>query len=234
VRHFDGPALAGCVMRAVTGPAPIVFARLARISEMPGTAMTSPSRRPDPALARAAKQRKRAADPEGLCPRERLFVEAYVLSGGNATKAYQACMAPVIVKASSAASLGWRMLRTVKVRAAIDSRRAERFQALKMEADEALSLIALRARANLADAYDDTGKLLPFHQWPESLQLACRARCDKDGRIEWQFYGALKAAELMAIATGKLKSKVLEVQFDHAGYLAGLDEPPAKKEPDTD
>jgi phage terminase small subunit len=190
--------------------------------------MTSPSRRPDPALARAAKQRKRAADPEGLCPRERLFVEAYVLSGGNATKAYQACMAPVIVKASSAASLGWRMLRTVKVRAAIDRRRAERFQALKMEADEALSLIALRARANLADAYDDSGKLLPFHQWPESLQLACRWRIDKDGQLEVQHSDGLKATELMAIATGKLKTNVLQPQFDHERYLAGIDDPPAK------
>jgi len=196
--------------------------------------MTSPSRRPDLALARAAKQGKRAADAEGLGPRERLFVEAYVLSGGNATKAYQACMAPVIVKASSAASLGWRMLRTVKVRAAIDRRRAERFQALQMEADEALALIALRARANLADAYDDGGKLLPFHQWPESLQLACRWRIDKDGQLEVQHSDGLKATELMAIAAGKLKSKVLEVQFDHAGYLAGLDEPPAEKELDAD
>jgi hypothetical protein len=57
-------------------------------------AMTSASRRPDPALARAAKRQKHAVDPEGLRPRDQLFVDAYVLSGGNATKAYQACMAP--------------------------------------------------------------------------------------------------------------------------------------------
>ena len=137
--------------------------------------MTSSSRRQDPALARAAKQRKLAADPEGLSPRERLFVEAYVLNGGNATRAYQACMHPS-VKASSAASQGWRMLRNVKVRAAVDRRRAERFQALQMEGDEALALISMRARANLADAYDERGQLLPFHLWPESLQLACRVR----------------------------------------------------------
>ena len=199
--------------------------------------MTSPSRRPDPALARAAKQRKRAAQPESLSPRERLFVEAYVLSAGNGTKAYQACMAPAIVKASSAASMGWRMLRNVKVRAAVDRRRAERFETLQMEGDEALALISMRARADLADAHDERGQLLPFHQWPESLRLACRVRCDKDGRLEWQFYDGLKAAELMAIATGKLKTNVLQVQFDHAAHLAGLDEPPPKEfgaEPPTD
>ena len=189
--------------------------------------MTS-SRRPDLALARAGKQRKRAVDSDGLRPRERLFVEAYVLNGGNATKAYQACMHSD-VKASSAASQGWRMLRNVKVRAAVDRRRAERFQALQMEGDEALALIAVRARANLADAYDERGQLLPFHLWPESLQLACRVRCDKDGRLEWHVSDGLKAAELMAIATGRLKTNVLQVQFDHASYLAGLDEPPPKE-----
>ena len=41
----------------------------------------------------------------------------------------------------------------------------------------------------------------------------------------------------MAIATGKLKTNVLQVQFDHASYLAGLDEPPPKElgaEPPSD
>ena len=93
------------------------------------------------------------------------------------------------------------------------------------------------ARANRAAAFEDFVTLLLFHLWPESLQLACRVRCDKDGRLEWQFSDGLKAAELMAIATGKLKTNVLQVQFDHAGYLAGLDEPPAQElgaEPPTD
>jgi len=191
--------------------------------------MTSPSRRPDPALARAAKQRHRSADPEGLRSRERLFVEAYALNGGNATTAYQACMAPVVVKASSAASLGWRMLRTVKVRAAINRRRAERFQALQMEADEALALISIRARANLADAYDERGRMLPFWLWPETLQLAVRSvKTNRDGEFEPQLYDGLKAAELMAIATGKLKTTPLSVPFDHVAYLAGSEVPPAK------
>ena len=130
------------------------------------------------------------------------------------------------MKASSAASLGWRMLRKVKVRAAVDRRRAERFQALQMEGDEALALISMRARADLAEAMDERGRLLPFHQWPESLRLACRTRSDKDGNVEWQFPDGLKASELMAVATGKLKTNVLQVTFDHASYLAGLDDPP--------
>jgi phage terminase small subunit len=169
----------------------------------------------------------------GLTDRERLFVEAYTLNGGNATKAYQACMAPVPVKDSTAAASGWRMFRNVKVAAAIEKRRAERFKALAMEGDEALALIALRARADGAQAFDDAGRLLPFHKWPEALRLACRVRIDKD-RIEVHLPDGLKAAELMAIATGKLKTNVLQLTFDHEGHLAGTDTPPAlpKENPD--
>jgi hypothetical protein len=87
-------------------------------------------------------------------------------------------------------------------------------------------LISLRARADLGEAFDSKGKLLPFHQWPESLRLACRWRIDKDGHLEVQHSDGLKAAELLAIAAGKLKTNQHVVVFDHVGYLAGLDQPP--------
>ena len=169
-----------------------------------------------------------AKDPDGLNSRERMFVEAYVLNGGNATRAYLA--AHPDVKETSAAVEGWKVLRKPKVEAALEKRRAERYRALQMEGDEALALIAMRARADVADAYDARGRLLPFHQWPQALRLACRTRSDKDGNVEWAFPDGLKASELMAIATGKLKTNVLQVQFDHAAHLAGLDEPPPPEE----
>ena len=177
-----------------------------------------------------ATRRVRPDAPE-LTPFEAFFVEAYILNGGNATRAYRAARGggPSSVKDSTCAVEGCKLLRLPKVRTALEARRQARFQALQMEGDEALALLAVRARANLADAYDERGKLLPFHLWPESLQFACRARCDKDGHVEWQFYDGLKAAELMAIASGTLKTNALQVQFDHAAYLAGTDEPPAKE-----
>jgi len=52
-----------------------------------------------------------------------------------------------------------------------------------MEGDEALALISMRARANLAEAFDDAGKLLPFNLWPENLQVAVRWRINEDGTL---------------------------------------------------
>ena len=207
------------------------FALIGPHSETQNTGMTSPSRRPDRALTHAGKQRENV-DSHGLRLRERLFVEAYVLNGGNATRAYLAAAGHV--KETTAAVEGWKLLRLPKVQHAIETRRAERFKALQMEGDEALALIAMRARANLAEAFDDTGKLLPFHLWPESLQLAVRWRINENGHLEVQHADGLKAAELMAIAAGRLKNNLLHVQFDHASYLAGLDEPPVERGPDAD
>ena len=182
--------------------------------------------------AKAAKGAKRVRPnaPE-LTPFEVSFVEAYILNGGNATRAYRTARGggPSSVKDSTCAVEGCKLLRLPKIRTALEARRQERFQALQMEGDEALALISMRARADLGEAFDERGELLPFHLWPESLRLACRVRCDKDGRLEWQFSDGLRAAELMAIATGKLKTNVLQVQFDHASYLAGLDTPPAER-----
>ena len=60
------------------------------------------------------------------------------------------------------------------------------------EGDEALALISARARADIAEALDEKGRLLPLEHWPESLRLAIRPRIDKDGNLEWQFDDALR------------------------------------------
>ena len=146
--------------------------------------------------AKAAKRRE-AGPPER--PRadafEVSFIEAYILNGGNATQAYRTARGggPSSVKDSTCAVEGCKLLRLPKIRTALEVRRQARFQALQMEGDEALALISMRARADLGEAFDERGKLLPFHLWPESLRLAARTR-EKDGHVEWAFPDGLKTA----------------------------------------
>ena len=82
-----------------------------------------------------------------------------------------------------------------------------------------MRLIANAATADLADAYDDDGKLLPFPEWPEHLRLAVREVKD-DGTIK--LLDPLKAREMIAVDGGRIK-RTLDVnlnQFDHGNYLA--------------
>ena len=179
-----------------------------------------------------------AKDPNVLTAREALFVEAYVLNGGNATRAYQVCLHPKPVSDASAAVLGWRLLRTVKVAAALEKRREQQMKLLQMAGEEALALISMRARADVAAACDARGRLLPFHLWPESLRLAARTRRDKDGQIEWQFADGLKAAELMAIANQTIGRQTHEgeeqVKAHHVGCQEDAETADQRQQPPDD
>ncbi len=168
-------------------------------------------------VALAAKQREAE-----LTAFRELFVAEYVANGGNATRAYLSASGDT-VKVTTAGVEACRLLKDPKVRAAVDAATTERFKRLEMKGDEAIALLSLTARADLAQAYDEDGQQLPFWQWPEALRLAVKG-IKPDGTVIPQ--DPRKARELMAVATGRLRATVDVHHFDHAKYLAGLDEPP--------
>lgn len=179
-------------------------------------------------MAKATKPAGGKADPNpfGLRNGQRIFVAAYLGNGGNGTRAYLA--AHPGVKLSTARAEAVRVLAEPSVRDAIEAGRADMLKRHEMAGDEAIALLALRARADLAEALDEEGKLLPLAQLPTAIRLCVKeVRRDAKGRRVLVLHDALKATELMARATGRLKDAVdLTHRFDHAKYLAGLDEPP--------
>jgi len=181
-----------------------------------------------PARSRRPPQRTPPPGPkaEALTPAQEAFTAAYIANGGNGTRAYLASH-PDCTSYGAAGVEAHRALRNPKIRALIDAARVERWKRLEMEGDEAIALLSLRARANIADAFDDAGQLLPVHVWPEVLQLAVKSiRRGKDGDVI-TLHDGLKAAELMAIATGRLKTALtVNHTFDHVAALAGSDTPP--------
>lgn len=152
---------------------------------------------------------------------EEAFALAYIANGGNATKAYLEIRPDV--QRTTAAVEGSRLLRNPKVKRLVDDERAERFAVLEMQADEAVARISITARADIADAYDEGGKLLPVHAWPDSIRLAVRKVKPGAYGDEIELYSGLKAQELIAQIQGRLRN-TLELKFDHAKYLG--DAPP--------
>lgn len=161
---------------------------------------------------------------------EGVFVEAYLTNGGNATRAYLA--AHPEAKPTTARVEGCRLLTKPNIREEIERRRLEVFKRWEMEGEEALALLAARARFDPIDLFDEDGKLLSVRELPHYVRVCIKGiRKDGKGRRELVFHDGLKAAELVAIATGKLRSKVdINHNFDHAAHLAGLDKPPAETE----
>lgn len=181
----------------------------------PRAARKAPSTTPVPTVPDTTA----IADPpdDGLKPIERLFVSAYNANGGNGTRAYLAVRPDVTEK--SAAELASKLLRKIKVAEAVRRGRLERWKQLEISADDAMYLIAQAATADLADAYDEAGELLPFPEWPEHLRLAVR-EIREDGTVK--LLDPLKAREMIAVDGGRIK-RSLEVNlnaFDHGEYLA--------------
>lgn len=167
---------------------------------------------------------------DGLTSTQRAFVAELLANGLNATRAYKATH-PRCTSDQAARVEGSRTLALPHVAAAIAQRQAARWQRLQMDGDEAMALIALSARADILDAYgpapatageaaNDDLVLLPVSRWPERLRLAVKA-VKADGSIV--LHDALRARELVATATGRIRSKVdVAHSFDHAAMLAAL------------
>lgn len=154
-----------------------------------------------------------------LTASQREFLLEYESNGRNATTAYLKAH-PGCSSRAAAAVEGSRTLRNPNVVRALERIRADRAARLNMAADEAAALLAIRARADIRFAYDDAGKLLPIHEWPDEFAHAVKT-VKADGTIV--LHDALKACITILQMHGKLRSTAKEaVQFDHLAYLAAL------------
>lgn len=146
---------------------------------------------------------------------QRYFVERYLANGGNATDAYRA-LRPQATSASARTG-GWRMLTNVDIRKAIDARRTEAWAKHRIDSEQALDLIAMVAKVDIAECYDEEGRLIPVYEWPLELRL-CVKEVKADGTVK--LLDALRARQLIAQAGGKLRASSDVEHFDHEAYLA--------------
>lgn len=165
-------------------------------------------------------------DPSVLTKQQAVFYRAYLANGGNATRSYLEAY-PLCRNHNTAAVEGSRLIREPKIAAKILEATEARYKALEMKADEAVALMAHRARMNITRAYNpETGLLLPPYLWPEELQVCLKSIKPGPFGDSYVLTDPLRAGEIILTMTGKLKSKLeLNLQFDHAGYLAGNDSP---------
>lgn len=144
-------------------------------------------------------------NPHGLTPFELLFVEAYCgVARFSAHKAFQ--VAGYKGVGSVARSNAIKILAKDRVQRAVADRLGARIKQLRiMDGDEALERISIMARGDIGQVLspdDPLGKL------PEEARLLIKSvRPTKFGR-SIELYDALRAAEILAKAGGRLKETV--------------------------
>ena len=184
-------------------------------------------------IAQRVQQQRRLGRTESRDPKLRindaLFVLEYLIDR-NGTRAYRASH-PRCQSDNAAAVQASRTLRKPKVAAYLKFETRNRVSRLRMDADEALALISMNARADIRDLFDsDTGRVLPPHLWPDSIRQSVKKFVYKNGcTISVTMKDGLRACQLMAQAGGKLTNIGVR-GFDVARYLAGRLPIPERKE----
>jgi phage terminase small subunit len=147
------------------------------------------------------------AIPNGFTVGQYEFALAYLANGGNATRAY--LLAHPGVTYGTACVEGHRTLSRPNVRAYIAKQRHSKWKALHMSGDEALMRVALDARADLRGLFNDKGKMLEPHLWPDDLANSIEAVSIKeDGTIAVKLASKAAARRIVLEQTGKLRSKL--------------------------
>ena len=100
--------------------------------------------------------------------KQKLFINAYIASKFNATKA--ALKAGYSKK--TAYSQGQRLLKNVEIQGKIEKRQAEILRELGVEEHAILTEFAKCAFINLSDLFDENGNLLPIKELPREVSAA--------------------------------------------------------------
>lgn len=114
------------------------------------------------------KKKPSPAKEEKLTPVETVFALEYLSNGLNAAKAYRA--AHPKANANTSKVEGHRYLTKPNVSNFIRREQKARFRRLHMDGDETLARVALDARADLAELFDQQDKMLPPSKWPQSMR----------------------------------------------------------------
>ncbi len=172
---------------------------------------------------RRPSRRTQAGTLAPLTPREALFV-LKVVELDNQTEAY--LQARYRCSRRTARANAARLLVKASVQQALALARRERLEALEMTADEAMRGLSAVARADIRRLFGADGRLLPVHLWPEDIAVCVKSVKHKPWGIEVTLHDKLRALELIAIASGRLRTKHDHTHaFDHAAYL-GAEPPP--------
>jgi phage terminase small subunit len=143
----------------------------------------------------------------GLTTKQRKFIDAY-LESGNATQAAIAAG----YSEKTAYSQGARLLKKVEISAVVETRLNEN----AMSVDEALSILAKFARAEITETFEYIdGVRQPYiNVTPENAGSVKKYRRDADGKVEIEMEDRQAAIDKILKVAGAYKERV-----EHGGEV---------------
>lgn len=151
---------------------------------------------PAPTLALVPAAPKLPTDDE-------MFLVLYVANGFNACQAWMS----VHPNASAAAARvsACRKLTTANVKARLAELLEDRWKGIHMTGDEVLARVAMDARSDPRQLFDEKGKLLDPHDWPDDIANSIESVKVKPEGVEIKLASKTAARRTILEITGKVK-----------------------------
>jgi hypothetical protein len=111
-------------------------------------------------------------------------------------------------------------LTNVDIARRVDELAQVRFTKVAMSGEQAAALVAGDATADVRQLFDEAGKMLPVHEWPDSVARSVKAIRPTPEGWAVTLNDSLQARKLILEQTGKLKSPLAPIA-DLAKILAG-------------
>lgn len=164
----------------------------------------TPKRKPKPAPASTPAPNLGTAAKSGLDPAELVFALSYLENGFNATRAY-ATSHPEASPGTCRVE-GSKCLTKPDIRAFLNERLEDAWKPLQMGGEQALARLARIASADIRDLYDENGKLLEPHLWPDTIAPCVKSVKDGPYGLTVTLESQVGALRVVLEQTGKLKT----------------------------
>lgn len=159
--------------------------------------------------------------PSDLTPAQYTFCLAYLENGFNATRAYQTAHPKVTY--ATARIEGSRTLAHPCIRAFLGDKLEAAWKPMQMSADEALARLGRLASVDIRLLFDEQNRLLPVHQWPESMAYCVKSFHRGPSGFSIALHNTLEALRTILEQAGKLKAPTGGVDALAAALLADLE-----------
>jgi phage terminase small subunit len=118
-----------------------------------------------PKVKKPNKRVKPGTSREAAEHRRRLFVEAYIANGGNATEAAKAAG----FSAKTAYSQGQRLLKDVEVNTSLSERRESLAKKYELTAESVIAELAKIVHADPRKLFDENGNIIAIRDWEDDM-----------------------------------------------------------------
>jgi phage terminase small subunit len=154
----------------------------------------------------------------GLTAKQENFCQEYMKTG-NKSEAYRLAYNAEKMKPETINNKAYELYANGEIRARVSELQKEAAERNKITVDECVSLLASMARFDIADCYDENGKLKPIHEIPKETRLAIESLDSDEFTVDGMVVTTTKK-----VKASNRRANIVELMKHLGGYKIDNDQ----------